>query len=694
MAFHAVHQAAPYYTEPEAAGATQLLSGLGPAPKPSRLINSWQEEWYTDLPASYEGRSRQNAADTASFRSTYQERYTDEQGRRQHAQEDELAAASGVVERIEDVREPASRKPAWERAGSGPKTTLNEEGGANRGRVFLLKEDSHQPRRALRDRANEQHQAPWSRKTTVRCPADERRQRHEKTAESDGMAAAWAAAVTEGAPAATAQQKRQPGQGWSYIAKNGEGSAGPKGLSSESRGAKDLAGSALGSRGTISHVGDHIESDVGVSQRRDFGWGFLSTTGEGARADGPREGFQARELRKKTLAMQPDTAGDTDGATPYREKFRKAKEEMVLAETAKEGEDRTAGKASGVARPLDQPEGMHVIDGGMKDRGLCKFMGRPPSDEKQQRRKDAVAAGAPFADHTHPTAAQDAWSVSMKPLPNSSKGRGDRPAQWVKPTRMTVDRDKVKPKVDCKLARKKEPRSAWLAQQETRTGTKQRARKAKAELALDTRPAAVKRDHPRHGRVSHVSRAQNAQTTGSADGSVQPGSDLYKYMHMQQPPMPQSTGGKRGGTDNRAPDTVLPASSGDVPRLYRNDHFDRSKFFVHVKEDGTVHEVDHFANRYMGPDAALEAPWGVAELKEEPRVTLEAGREGRNGYGSRKTYWEKWNEKILNNEPNENYIPATGIPSDSRNNPTQALGKARVAEWEAEDPARKGVITV
>jgi hypothetical protein len=175
---------------------------------------------------------------------------------------------------------------------------------------------------------------------------------------------------------------------------------------------------------------------------------------------------------------------------------------------------------------------------------------------------------------------------------------------------------------------------------------------------------------------------------------VQPGSELYKYMQMQQRARPQPTGGSRGGTDSRPPDTVLPASSGDAPRLYRNDHFDRSKFFVHVKEDGTVHEVDHFANRYMGPDAALEAPWGVAELKAEARVTKEAGKAGRNGYGSRKTYWEKWNEPILNNEPNKNYIKATGIPSDSRNNPTQALGKARVAEWEAEDPARKGVITV
>eukprot|EP01043_Picozoa_sp_COSAG02_P041931 COSAG02_NODE_3522_length_6617_cov_2.604173_5_plen_685_part_00 len=682
---HVVHQAAPYYTEPEISGTAQLLKGLGPAPKPSRLFNAWQEEWYTELPATYEGRSRQKAADTASFRSVYQERFTDDRGRKQHEDEDRLAASSGVAERIEDVREPTSCKPSWERAGEGPKTTLNEEGGANRGRVFLLKEDQPQSRRALRDKANEQHQAPWSRKQATQ------RQGHDRNDESAGMAAAWAAAATPGAPGTLSQQKRKPGEGWRFIANNGEGSAGPKGLSSDSRSAKDLAGSALGSRGTISHVGDNIESDVGVAHRKDFGWSFLSTTGEGARPDGPREGFQARALRKKAVHTKP---AEEDDATPYGEKFRRAKKETDLDEAAKEHEEKAAGRASGVTRAGDQPEGMHVIDGGMKERGLCKFMGRNPSDEKQQRRKDAAAKGTPFANHLHQSAEEDAWAASMKPLPNSSQGRGDRPARWVKPTRMTVDRDRVKPKVDCKLARKKAPRAAWLVKQEQRNGTKDRARKAKVELALDTRTAAVKRDHPRHGKVAHVARAQNAQTTGSADNSVKPGSSLYKYMHMQERPMPQPTGGSRGGADNRPPDTVLPASSGDVPRLYRNDHFDRSKFFVHVKEDGTVHEADHFANRYVGPDAALEAPWGVAELKAEPRVTLEAGKAGRNGYGSRKTYWEKWNEPILNNEPNKNYIKATGIPSDSRNNPTQALGKARVAEWEAEDPARKGVITV
>jgi hypothetical protein len=37
---------------------------------------------------------------------------------------------------------------------------------------------------------------------------------------------------------------------------------------------------------------------------------------------------------------------------------------------------------------------------------------------------------------------------------------------------------------------------------------------------------------------------------------------------------------------------------------------------------------------------------------------------------------------------------ATGIPSDSPNNPTQDLGKARMVEWKAEDPAWKDVITV
>ena len=689
---YSVHQAAPFFTEPNPAGTTVLLqTTFGAAKKPSRLINAWQEEWYTGLPATFEGRSQQKAADQASFRSVYQERYTDEQGRKQHAAEDESASKSGVVERIEDVREPTSRAPTWERPGNGPTSTLNEEGGANRGRVFMLKEDAHQPRKALRDKANEQSQAPWSRKPAAKTRADARRAKHEHNAESNGMAAAWAAAATEGSLAAASHQARKPGQGWSYIAKNGEGSAGPKGLSSESRGANDLNGSALGSRGTVSHVGDHIESDVAVSKRKDFGWGFMTSTGEGARPDGPREGFQAQALRKKALEMTEQL--DKDGATPYGHKFRLAKKEMAAYDAALEGEERIAGKASGVSRSIDQPEGMHVVDGGMGSRGLCKFMGRGASDERVERRKDS-AGNAPFADHTHPTAEQDAWAASTKALPNGSKGRGDRPSGWVKPTRMTVDRDKAKPKVDCKLVRKKEPRAAWLVQQEQISGSKDRARKAKKELAIDTRSAAVKRDHPRHGRVDRAARAQNAQTTGSADDSVQPGSDLYKYMRMQQRPGSQPTGGKRGGTDSREPDTVLPASDGHVPRLYRNDHFDRSKFFVHVNDDGTVHEVDHFANRYVGPDAALEAPWGVAELKAKPRVTREDGEAGRNGYGSRKTYWEKWNEPILNNEPNVNFIAATGIPSDSPNNPTQDLGKARVAEWEAEDPARKDVITV
>ena len=249
---YSVHQSAPFFTEPSPAGTTVLLeTTFGAAKKPSRLINSWQEAWYTELPATFEGRSAQTAADQASFRSIYQERYTDERGRKQHAAEDEKAAASGVVERIEDVREPV--RMAEMGGGNGPTRTLNEQGGANRGRVFMMKEDGHKPRKALLDKANEQHQA------------------------------------------------RKPGQGWSYIANNGEGSAGPKGRSSESRGAKDLNGSALGSRGTISHVGDHIESDVGVSRRKDFGWGFVSNTGEGARPDGPREGIQAQALRKTAL---------------------------------------------------------------------------------------------------------------------------------------------------------------------------------------------------------------------------------------------------------------------------------------------------------------------------------------------------------------------------------------------------------
>ena len=88
---------------------------------------------------------------------------------------------------------------------------------------------------------------------------------------------------------------------------------------------------------------------------------------------------------------------------------------------------------------------MHIVDGGMQQRGLCKFMGRGKKPREGEEGKPA-----PFADHTHPTAMTDAWEASTKHLPNSGKGRGDRPARWVKPTRMTVDRSKAKPKVDKK----------------------------------------------------------------------------------------------------------------------------------------------------------------------------------------------------------------------------------------------------
>lgn len=61
---------------------------------------------------------------------------------------------------------------------------------------------------------------------------------------------------------------------------------------------------------------------------------------------------------------------------------------------------------------------------------------------------------------------------------------------------------------------------------------------------------------------------------------------------------------------------------------------------MHVNEDGTTTNAKggHFANRYMGRDDARETPWGVAELKPEPRVSRAKGEAGLNGYGSRKTY--------------------------------------------------------
>ena len=329
---YSVHNAAPFFTEPDAAGTSQLAAGKNPRPK--RLTNAWQEEWYTELPATQEGVDQQKAADVSNFRSVYQHQHTDEPGRRAHAAEDEAAAASALAENIEDVREPAPLRKVWERDGAGSKVTLNAEGGANRGRVLLLRDDKAEPRAAMRARAAEAGRAPWT--------------RGGEKGDAAGLAQAWASAA--GAAAGGGQQAEVAGRGWRYIARNAEGSAGPKGLSSESRGGKDLDGSGLASRGAISHVGDHIEADVGVTERRDFGWGFVTTTGEGARPDGPREGFQARLARKKAAA----TVVADGGRTVHSDALQKAEEDMKRQEAEAEGEERTAGKASGVARPQDR----------------------------------------------------------------------------------------------------------------------------------------------------------------------------------------------------------------------------------------------------------------------------------------------------------------------------------------------------
>jgi len=328
---YSVHNAAPFFTEPDAAGTSQLAAGKNPRPK--RLTNAWQEEWYTELPATQEGVDQQKAADVSNFRSVYQHQHTDEPGRRAHAAEDEAAAASALAENIEDVREPAPLRKVWERDGAGSKVTLNAEGGANRGRVLLLRDDKAEPRAAMRARAAEAGRAPWT--------------RGGEKGDAAGLAQAWASAA---GAAAGGQQAEVAGRGWRYIARNAEGSAGPKGLSSESRGGKDLDGSGLASRGAISHVGDHIEADVGVTERRDFGWGFVTTTGEGARPDGPREGFQARLARKKAAA----TVVADGGRTVHSDALQKAEEDMKRQEAEAEGEERTAGKASGVARPQDR----------------------------------------------------------------------------------------------------------------------------------------------------------------------------------------------------------------------------------------------------------------------------------------------------------------------------------------------------
>ena len=89
---------------------------------------------------------------------------------------------------------------------------------------------------------------------------------------------------------------------------------------------------------------------MGVTERRDFGWGFVTTTGEGARPDGPREGFQARLARKKAAA----TVVADGGRTVHSDALQKAEEDMKRQEAEAEGEERTAGKASGVARPQDR----------------------------------------------------------------------------------------------------------------------------------------------------------------------------------------------------------------------------------------------------------------------------------------------------------------------------------------------------
>ena len=256
-----------------------------------------------------------------------------------------------------------------------------------------------------------------------------------------------------------------------------------------------------------------------------------------------------------------------------------------------------------------------------------------------------------------------------------------------------MDRDKAKPKVDCKLVRQQPAKPAWMAVAERNNGSLQLAATAANELKVSVAPKNG------HGKVAMAARSKAKQGkcrggVGGVDASTQPGGALWKYLHMQQRPANQPAG-TRGGQDPREQDQrVLSASDGKTPQLYRADHFDRSKFFVHVNGDGTVTDAvgGHFANRYMGRDDARETPWGVAEIKTEPRVSAAKGSAGLNGYGSRKTYWDKWNEPVLNNEPNRNYIAPTGIPSAKDH--TQAIAKSVLAAWEEEDPARKGIIVV
>ena len=446
----------------------------------------------------------------------------------------------------------------------------------------------------------------------------------DNAADTRALAAAWAAADGRGP-----HEQQQANQGWDFVATGGGADRQDKRYGASSKvGRSECAG-----RQPICHVGDQIQPDMEMSTRPEFGWGFVSRIDEG-----PGHGEHGATQRQVNACGGPAAA--------------------------------VAG--AGVPSGMEYPVGMHATLGPMsKERGLYKFRGREPPAERTARRTAELAnTKATYTQlPTDEQALTEAWTASTVAL------RDEKPANWVR----TQGKQPARPVVDCKLKRGFKPKPGWLAQAEQRRGTAAKAAASRQDHAT--------RSKPNH-RVARAARAQAAQSSGCTDPSADPSHPLYKYIHMQAPLQPQPAG-TRGTNDSRAQSTRLAASGSDghAPRLYRHDFQDRSKYFHSINADGTAREVDHFANRYVGPEPNLEAPWGVAELTVKPRVTREKG----TSY-TPKEYSDKYGAPIRNNEPNPDYVPAVGIPKER--DPTQAIVKAYIAEWEAEDPGRKGLIAL
>lgn len=155
---------------------------------------------------------------------------------------------------------------------------------------------------------------------------------------------------------------------------------------------------------------------AGLASRQDFGWGFFTSAQEGPRPDGPREGFTAlaQGLRAQAQGRQ-----------------------RQLSDV--EEEERIAGKPT--ATHANWTGGAHVVQGVMTERGLCQFAGRPAAAAKraERRARHGQVEQATFREDDHVARAGlgAAWSSSTRPLHD--------PAQnWTKPTRTTVDRNKVR----------------------------------------------------------------------------------------------------------------------------------------------------------------------------------------------------------------------------------------------------------